>query len=109
MLDQGDHELLQPRVLAGTEGGHDAVDEPLLDCLLLRRHLAVDRAVVTGLGRAGVDVGSHDGLLQSIGSPAHAAFSSAVRFSSVTGVGLLAGTAFMIGPTALAMPSSGMP
>lgn len=109
MFDQGGHEFLQPRVLAGVEGGHDVVDELLLDCLLLRRHLAVDGAVGTGLGRAGVDVGSHDGLLQWIGSPAHAAFSSAVRFSSVTGAGLLSGIAFVIGPSALATPSSGMP
>ncbi|WP_327747757.1 hypothetical protein [Streptomyces europaeiscabiei] len=31
MPDQGDHEFPQSRVPAGVEGGHDGVDELLLD------------------------------------------------------------------------------
>ena len=42
-------------------------------------------------------------------SPFHTDHSSAVRLSSVTRVGLVAGIAAVIGSSACAMPSSGMP
>lgn len=104
MLHERDHEFLQARVLACIETCHDIVDQRLLDSLLIGAGGAVDYSPGVVSGRDGVDV-----CRAYSGSPSHAAVSNAVRFSSVTGVGLSPGIASRMGRTALAMPSADIP